>query len=206
MKTTSWAEFEVRLAALPLLFLSLCGHAQIAPPIPSAKHKEALRDPYSEKQSSTHPSLGLDLLLRSHALNEQLDEKKRSELLTGQIFAANRFDTKLGTAWAHELFDIGAQGQVRNPGLIEILAVNSIAASDPDDALKLLAQVDSSAVGFRPENDLQGATYAVRTPQTLFRGLRAQVRQEKFPQDPRDSRVAGRQGTIPVRRRHVSVH
>jgi hypothetical protein len=126
-----------------------------------------------------------------------MDDENRAGVLNTEIYTANRFDTKLGTAWAHELFDLGAKRQVRNPGFIQVLAINSIASSDPDAALELLPQMDPAAIAFRDDNDMQGATFAVRMPQTLFTALVRKYGKKSFPKVLGSAELLGGAGRYP---------
>jgi hypothetical protein len=88
----------------------------------------------------------LDLLRRSHALNEQISEEKKVELLDQQVHIAGRLDKKLALVWARELFDIGARLQPRAGFIAQIEAVARLSPLDAAEALSMLTRIDPSFV------------------------------------------------------------
>jgi hypothetical protein len=71
----------------------------------------------AEVKPTTPPNkqFAIDLLKRSHALANEVDEQRRIGLLSSQISAAGRVDKTLARDWAHELFNLGASGAIRSP-------------------------------------------------------------------------------------------
>lgn len=154
-------------AVIGLVLLSVSSVAQPALSKPATARRIAPHKPSAEEQQSHYDQLGLDLLKKSHGLNEQLSDQQRFTLLTGQIQTANRYDKTLGNEWAHELFELGKQGRVRSPGMVQLIAINSIAGSDPEEALKMLSDVDPEAIAPR-DDEYPGATIATKLPRNLF--------------------------------------
>ena len=120
-----------------------------------------------ERHVVTNDQLGLNLLKEAHALNQQLTDQERFDLLTGQIQTAGRYDTQLAGQWARELLELAKQGRVHSPGMVQMLAVNSVAESDPEEAIRLLELVDEDAIAPR-ENEYPGATIATKVPKNIF--------------------------------------
>lgn len=181
------------LATIGVLLLPAVSLGQSNEPKSVANH---VPDRMVEKQKSAKYQLGLDLLMKSHAITEQLSDEERFGLLTGQIQAANRYDKKLGNQWAHELFELGKQRRVRSPGMVQLFAINSIAGSDPKEALNMMADVDPEAI--TPQDDeYPGPTIATKLPQNLFVGMVRVDGNEVMPRIRQVAESLGAKGRYP---------
>ena len=80
---------------------------------------------------------------------------------------ASRLDKKLARVWASELFDLGANGRVRNAKSAQVLAINALSANDPEEALTLLAQVDQATLA-PSDHEFPGANILAIMPRNLF--------------------------------------
>ncbi len=101
------------------------------------------------KEEAARKQRALDLIVRSHALDQQVSDEERQTLLPTQITVVSRLDSALAKQWANEMFDLGTSLGGAKATFAQAMAIGSLASKQPQDALELLKKLDTSAVSDR---------------------------------------------------------
>src|SRR4051794_13464916 len=162
------------LGTISFMLVAVSGVAQTSPAPAQRSPARLTNKAVTERKPPTEEELrkqkALDLIKRSYAWNQQVPGEDRVGLLNGQIMVASRLDKKLALTWAHELFDLGASGQVRSTKSAQVMAIYALSTNDPEEALTLLAQVDPATLA-PAEHEFPGANTLILMPRELFNAL-----------------------------------